>query len=405
MTNMNDTSPMTMGSRPNLWRHWALRIARRMKAGRLTIVFPDGGLVEFEGATPGPAAIIEIRRWRLLYRLLLGGDLGFAESYIDGDWVTPDLDRLLSYGLLNLDDLQTGAAGVKPLIWIQRLRHRLRANTRRGSRRNIALHYDLGNAFFKQWLDESMSYSAGLFSPAAPSLDAAQAAKYHRIAKVLDLHPGDRVLEIGCGWGGFAEIAARDYGCHVTGLTLSREQAAYARERARREGLADRIEIRLQDYRDSQGQFDKIASIEMFEAVGEENWPLFFEVLKQRLAPSGRAALQVITIADERFESYRRSVDYIQQYIFPGGMLPSPTAFATAVQAAGLDLRESFFFGPDYARTLHCWSELFEARWDAISQQGFDERFRRMWRYYLSYCRQGFEAGCTDVGHFLLQRP
>ncbi|MBO6784522.1 MAG: class I SAM-dependent methyltransferase, partial [Alphaproteobacteria bacterium] len=284
-----------------------------------------------------------------------------------------------------------------------RLYHRRRANTRAGSRRNIAAHYDLGNSFYARWLDPTMTYSSACFETPSESLETAQTRKFDRLADQLDLQHGDRVLEIGCGWGGFAIHAARTRGCHVTALTVSPSQAEWARKRIAEAGLDERIEVRLQDYRDVDGSFDKIASIEMFEAVGEKYWPTFFGVVADRLRAGGRAALQVITIAESRFESYRRNPDFIQMRVFPGGMLPSDDVFAAAARAAGLRVSDRDMFGRDYAETLRRWAEAFEGAWGDIVEMGFDERFRRLWRYYLSYCEAGFRAGNISVGQFRLE--
>jgi cyclopropane-fatty-acyl-phospholipid synthase len=376
----------------------------RIHAGHLTVDFPSGARKVFGGAEPGPQALIRIRNLRLAFRMLVSGDIGFAEGYMEGDWVTPDLKALLTLGVLNAKTLSKTLAPSWFARLLNHLRHVRRANTKEGSRRNIAAHYDLGNAFYSQWLDETMSYSAALFEATDEIHASAQRRKYLRLAEALDLRPGDRVLEIGCGWGGFAEIAAAEFGCEVVGLTLSVEQAAFAKDRMARAGLADRVDIRLQDYRDVAGEFDKIISIEMFEAVGVENWATYFEVLDQRLKPGGRAALQVITIADESFESYRHNPDFIQLYIFPGGMLPGPSAFGRAVSKAGLKISDEFYFGKSYAESLRRWDRAFRINWPQIQAHGFDRRFFRMWQYYLCYCEIGFDHDRIDVGQFVIER-
>jgi len=376
-----------------------------IRAGRLTVEFPSGATQVFAGREPGPSAALRIRDMRLVPRLMFGGDLGFAESYMAGEWDTPDLSALMTLGVLNENALKAPLASSWLSRLIGRLNHRHRANTRKGSRRNIAAHYDLGNAFYGQWLDRSMTYSSALFDRPDEPLEAAQRRKYIRLAGMLELSSGDRVLEIGCGWGGFAEIAAAEFGCEVVCLTLSTEQAAYTRGRMAQAGLADRVEVRLQDYREVSGTFDKIASVEMFEAVGEAYWPRYMNILRARLKPGGRAALQVITIDDARFASYRREPDFIQRYIFPGGMLPSPGAFARAAGQAGLRIADSLFFGASYAETIRRWDAAFTANWGAIRPHGFDDRFHRLWRYYLAYCEVGFDTGQIDVGHFLLISP
>ena len=378
------------------------RALARLQVGRMHVVLPSGRRVAVDGAAPGPEATVRIRNWRLVNRMLLGGDLGVAEGYMAGDWDSPDLGAVLDLCLRNEDSLAGVFRRPWPVRLLGRLRHALRANTPRGSRRNIAAHYDLGNAFYGHWLDETMSYSSALFDAPDESMADGQRRKYERLARALDLRPGDHVLEIGCGWGGFAEIAARDFGCRVTGLTLSVEQATFARARMAALGLGDRVDIRIEDYRVTQGTYDKIASIEMFEAVGEAYWPTYLNTLKARLAPGGRAGLQIITIDDAYFESYRRSPDFIQRYIFPGGMLPGPNAFADAVARAGLRLTDAVFFGPSYAETLRRWDVDFLAAWPEIEKLGFDERFRRMWHYYLRYCEAGFDAGRINVGQFVI---
>lgn len=334
---------------------------------------------------------------RLLRRLAADGAIGFGESYMDGDWDSSDLAQLIE--VLARRPVMRGFAARR--LW-HRLDHLKRANTRDGSRRNIAAHYDLGNDFFRLWLDPSMTYSSALFADPGETLEAAQERKYRNLAAMLGLRSGMRVLEIGCGWGGFAEIAARDHGCQVLCLTLSQEQHDYARARIAAAGLSDRVEIRLQDYRDVTGRFDRIASIEMVEAVGEDNWPTYFGVLRDRLAPGGSAGVQVITIADDRYARYRRRPDFIQRHIFPGGMLPSPGAFAAAAGAAGLAIDAEQRFGASYARTLGDWHRAFDQAWPQIAAQGFDERFRRMWKFYLGYCEGGFRAGAVDVAQYVL---
>jgi cyclopropane-fatty-acyl-phospholipid synthase len=285
------------------------------------------------------------------------------------------------------------------------VRHLLNRNSRAGSRKNIHAHYDIGNAFYQLWLDPSMTYSSARFSPASGTdLAQAQAQKYRDILGQLALRPGERVLEIGCGWGGFAEVAAREAGAHVTGLTLSTQQLAYARQRMQDAGLDHLAELRLCDYRDSKGQYDAVASIEMFEAVGEAYWPSYFDCVARSLKPGGRACVQTIVIADELFERYRTGTDFIQQYIFPGGMLPSPSAFRAMAQASGLAVTREFAFGIDYADTLAAWRHAFQARLDAVRAQGFDERFIRIWDFYLCYCEAAFRAGNTSVMHFTLEK-
>jgi cyclopropane-fatty-acyl-phospholipid synthase len=385
------------------WSRGFVKLAERIAAGELSVVFPNGSRRTFAGsARSGPRAVLRINRARALRRLAFAGDTGFAEAYIDGDWESPDLTALLTLALVN----EAHAGQHLEAGFLQRLvdgvRHRLRANTRPGSRRNIAYHYDLSNAFYRLWLDEGMSYSSALYERADQPLAEAQEAKNRRLAGMLGLRPGLDVLEIGCGWGGFALMAAKDYGCQVVAITLSQAQREHARERVRAAGLEDRIEVRLQDYRDVQGQFDRVASTEMFEAVGERYWPTFFRLLRERLRDGGVAALQVITIDEKRFATYRRRPDFIQKYIFPGGMLPSATALRRQVAAGGFALGDELTFGASYARTLQEWQRRFQHAWEDIEALGFDRRFKRMWEYYLAYCEAGFLTGAIDVGQFRL---
>lgn len=383
-----------------LMRH----MTARLKTGTLRVSFPDQpDLVLDKGG--GPHAEVHIRSPRAVWRLLTGGDLGFARAYVDGDWDSPDVEAVLRLALKNEAAL-IGAIRPWPLWgWLAHLRHRLRPNSLRGSRKNIASHYDLGNDFYAAWLDESMTYSSALFMRPDMSLSDAQTAKYARIVEQLNIGPDDHILEIGCGWGGFAEYAIANTDCRVTGLTLSTEQAAFASERLARAGMASRADIRLEDYRQVSGQFDKIVSIEMFEAVGEANWPTYFRTVRERLKPGGQAHIQTITIADDRFEHYRVNADYIQTYIFPGGMLPSPEKFITAARKEGLVFNGGLPFGHDYARTLRLWDKAFVANWPQIQTLGFDERFYRMWHYYLVYCAAGFEADTINVYQFDLSAP
>ncbi|WP_174801008.1 SAM-dependent methyltransferase [Martelella limonii] len=391
--------------RLNFWQRMIARMAGRITAGSLRLTFADGRSYHVRGERPGPDAAITLNNARPLIELMKDGDLGFARAYIAGDWDTPDLAAVLDLAAANEAELSRAMASSFLFRRLSLIRHSLRRNSRSGSRRNIAFHYDLGNAFYKLWLDETMTYSSALYEGRDRSLSEAQTAKYDRIIARLQIGPEDRVLEIGCGWGGFAEHAAARTGCHVTGLTLSKEQAKYARERLASAGLSDRADIRLEDYRDCTGTFDKIVSIEMFEAVGEENWPVFFKTVNERLAPGGTAVIQSIAIEDHRLDDYRRNPDFIQAFIFPGGMLPSIESFRKGASGAGLKVKDLFSFGKDYARTLLEWEARFLAEWDAIAPLGFDERFRRMWRYYLNYCATGFDAGRIDVAQFHLQKP
>ncbi|MQX36915.1 class I SAM-dependent methyltransferase [Roseospira navarrensis] len=399
--------PRVLPGEGALWLFALDRLGRRLRRGRLTLIRPDGRRRVYGGREPGPDATVLMRSPVTARRLLLGGAVGFGQSFVDGLWDTPDLESVLKLALVNNDHLSIARLGSKGGRLVHALRHRRNANTRAGSRRNIAYHYDLGNTFYGAWLDPSMTYSAALWARPDDSLTEAQANKYRRMCRDLDLKPGQHVLEIGCGWGGFAEVAAGEFGARVTGITLSREQLAYARARMQKAGLADRVAFEFIDYRDVQGRFDAIASIEMFEAVGEAHWPVYFDTLRERLKPGGRAALQVITIDESRFEDYRRGADFIQTYVFPGGMLPTKTHLRAGLTDAGLTVADERAFGPDYGRTLGLWRGAFEAAWPDIlaSDTGFDERFRRLWLYYLGYCKAGFEHGSIDVVQVRADRP
>jgi cyclopropane-fatty-acyl-phospholipid synthase len=380
-------------------------IARRLDNGRLDIVLPDGRIFRAEADRPGPAAVLEVLNPEVFARLIREGDLGFAEAYLDGWWTTPDLQALLDLALNRNDNLFEGFSGAALVRLWERLRHALRANSRRGARRNIAHHYDLGNGFYAAWLDETMTYSSALFLTGQEDLARAQRQKYASMVDRMRVAPGDHVLEIGCGWGGFAEYAAAERGLRVTGLTISKEQHAHARARIQAAGLSDRVEILLRDYRDQTGRYDAVASIEMFEAVGEKYWPTYFAHLRERLNPGAAAVLQIITVTDRRFQTYRKSVDFIQKYIFPGGMLPSPQALDREIARAGLLRQGSLEFGQSYSQTLRRWHETFNANWDEIRAQGFDERFRRMWNFYLTSCAAAFRGENCDVTQVTMTRP
>jgi len=380
-------------------------LASRLASGALTVTLPNGEKASYRGAEPGPAADIRIHRLRAFRRLLAGSDIGFAQSYLDGDWDSADLVALIELAARNESSLGQAIEGH---VWARALNrglHLLRRNTKRGSRRNIAAHYDLGNEFYSLWLDPTMTYSAALFAESGETLEAAQARKYARMAEIADIKPEHHVLEIGCGWGGFCVWVAREIGCRVTAVTISQSQYEYARARIAAAGLSERVVVRLQDYRDLRGRYDRIVSIEMLEAVGERYWPVFFETLRARLTPGGHAALQVITINDAAFPAYRDRADFVQRYVFPGGMLPSPSALRAAVGAAGLTWERDSDHGADYARTLVDWHWRFERAWPEIAALGFDERFHRLWRYYLAYCEAGFRSGRIGLMQVGLSRP
>lgn len=378
-----------------------LGMLRRLEHGALRLTCPDGTTLVF--GQPGSAltASLVLKDWEPCIASLKSGDIGFAETYIAGHWQTDDLAALLELFIRNRTTLENAIYGSWWGGLLYRLRHLFNRNSKAGSRRNIHAHYDIGNRFYRLWLDPSMTYSSALFSSASQPLQAGQQAKYARILEQLQLPADGRVLEIGCGWGGFAELAA-SRGAQVTGLTLSTEQLDFARQRLQMAGLGQRADLRLQDYRDVQGEFDGIASIEMFEAVGEAYWDSYFACVAQRLKRGGRACIQTITIDDELFDRYRKGTDFIQQYIFPGGMLPSPSAFRAYAARHGLTVDAELAFGLDYARTLAEWHHEFNHCLDEVRAQGFDEHFVRTWQFYLAYCEAGFRARSTDVMQFTL---
>ncbi|WP_408033536.1 class I SAM-dependent methyltransferase [Tepidimonas charontis] len=384
----------------------ALRLLQRLRHGTLELRTPSGHTLLFgqRGACDAPHARLELRDWSVATAAWRRGDIGFAESYLAGDWSTPDLAALLRLMLANRQALEDVIHGTWAGRLLYRWRHWLRRNTRSGSRRNIHAHYDLGNGFYRLWLDETLTYSAAWFDgDAGRDLASAQRAKIARALRMAGVTAGTRLLEIGCGWAALAEMAARDFGADVTGITLSTEQLAYGRARLASAGLSDRVELRLQDYRDvNDGPYDAIVSIEMIEAVGRAYWPVYFETLQRLLRRGGRACIQAIVIRDALFERYVRSTDFIQQYIFPGGCLPSPSAFRAQATRAGLQIVDMLAFGRDYAETCRRWRRNFLARREEVLALGFDERFVRLWSFYLAYCEAGFEAGDIDVVQYTL---
>ncbi|MGB1388981.1 MAG: class I SAM-dependent methyltransferase [Paracoccaceae bacterium] len=395
------------GGQKNLPRYFsqAFAMANRMGHGRLDVVLPDGRTFRAQGANPGPAAEIAIHNNDCFARLIREGELGFCDAYLDGWWSTPDLQALMDLVHMDEDTIYDSVPGQAIVRAIERFRFWLQRNNRAQAKKNIAYHYDLGNEFYSLWLDETMTYSSALFETGQESMEVAQTAKYAAMVDQMDVKSGDHVLEIGCGWGGFAEYAAKERGLKVTGLTISKEQFKYAQERIEKAGLSDLVEFKLQDYRDERGTYDGIASIEMFEAVGEKYWPVYFKTLHERLKPGKNATLQIITVADRRWNVYRRSVDFIQKYIFPGGMLPSPSVLREQVSAAGLGFVGSKEFGASYDLTLRRWHDTFNAKWDQVAAMGFDERFRRMWNFYLTSCAAAFVTGNVDVTQVTVRRP
>ncbi|QLG87501.1 class I SAM-dependent methyltransferase [Chitinibacter bivalviorum] len=381
-----------------------INLLSRLEIGHLQLLTPQGECLMFGDLREPPSATLQVHDWRACARIIKAGDIGFAEAYEAG-WIdSPDVTAVLRLAIRNdrvLDKMVFG--GKLSTLWY-RLKHLLRPNTRKGSRKNIHAHYDIGNEFYSRWLDPSWTYSSAIFAgDYAQSLHSAQSQKYQRIVDELGLKAGDQVLEIGCGWGGFAEHAAK-LGIRVHGVTISPAQLAIATERIAAQNLSALAQLEICDYRDLRGQYDAIVSIEMFEAVGEKFWPQYFTTVAARLKPGGKALIQTITIDERYFERYRSSTDFIQQYIFPGGMLPSPERFVAAANKAGLSTQDQYRFGPDYAETLRRWDHGFTQQRDPIRQQGFDEAFMRIWHLYLCYCEAGFDEGRTDVIQFTLQK-
>ena len=391
----------------NLPRYFASawNMISQVEVGRLDIHFPDGRIFRAQGAKPGPVGEVHVHNNDLWARLIREGDLGFGDAYLEEWWSTPDLQGFMDFAHCGANTVYDGFPGMalvrgfeKVLFWFQR-------NHKAQARKNISYHYDLGNDFYGLWLDDTMTYSSALFETGQESLEKAQTAKYASMVDQMGVQPGDHVLEIGCGWGGFAEYAAKERGLKVTGLTISKEQLAYAQKRIAEAGLSDQVELKLQDYRDERGSYDGIASIEMFEAVGEKYWPVYFDSVRDRLKPGRQATLQIITVADRRWKSYKRGVDFIQKHIFPGGMLPSPTKLRQEVERAGLSIVGSMEFGQSYDQTLRRWHTTFNEKWDQINAMGFDDRFRRMWNYYLTSCASAFESATVDVTQITISRP
>lgn len=390
-----------------------LKLLQRIQVGSLTVQLPDGSLQHF-GQHEGPAATITLHNWQVFSAALKSGDIGFAESYIAGDWSTGHLTDLLQLFVANRVHIDDAIYGSWAGRLLYRIKHLLNRNTRANSQKNIHAHYDLGNAFYQLWLDETMNYSSAWFEGRTDGdLVRAQNAKVRRALQQAGVKAGDRVLEIGCGWGALAEMATTEFGASVAGVTLSTEQLSFAQRRMAKLGIAPASsgaavshDLRLQDYRDIQdGPFDAICSIEMVEAVGREYWPTYFQAVKKLLKPGGRACIQSIVIDDHLFERYLGSTDFIQQYIFPGGCLPCPAEFRRQAQAAGLQVVEEFSFGQDYALTLRLWRERFLAHRADILRQGFDERFMRIWEFYLCYCEAAFTMKNTDLVQYTLVRP
>ena len=403
---MTEVLTTTKGQK-NLPRYFvpAFQTISGMKKGRLDMVLPDGRRFRAEGPAPGFVAELHIHDEDLFARLIREGDLGFCDAYLDGGWSTPDLQAFMDLIHDDAEHMYDGFPGQKIIRAVERLRFWLQRNTKAQAKKNISYHYDLGNDFYGLWLDDTMTYSSAKFETGQESLERAQIQKYASMVDQMGAKPGDHVLEIGCGWGGFAEYAAKERGLKVTGLTISKEQLKYAQERIEKAGLSGQVELKLQDYRDETGTYDGIASIEMFEAVGEKYWPIYFQTVRDRLKPGASGTFQIITVQDRRWEIYRRGVDFIQKYIFPGGMLPAPKVLKAEIERAGLQVSHSIEFGESYSQTLRRWHETFNDRWDEVRALGFDDRFRRMWNFYLTSCASTFSSGNCDVTQITVTRP
>ena len=397
----------TTEGQKDLPRYFArvMGMASSLRYGRIDFVLPDGRRFRAEGQNPGPVAELDIHNVDLFARLIREGDLGFCDAYLDGWWSTPDLQAFMDFIHADNEDIYDGFPGMGLVRKFEQLRFWLQRNSKEQARKNISYHYDLGNDFYGLWLDDTMSYSSAIFTDPQQSMETAQTLKYKSMVDEMGVQEGDHVLEIGCGWGGFAEYAAAERGLNVTCLTISEEQFNYAVERIEKAGLSDKVTFKLQDYRDEKGLYDGIASIEMFEAVGEQYWPVYFETVRERLKPGKTATFQIITVAHRRWRVYKRGVDFIQKYIFPGGMLPSPVVLREQIEKAGLAVEKSVEFGKSYDITLRRWHETFNQKWDQIAALGFDERFKRMWNFYLTSCAATFDSGNCDVTQITVRKP
>lgn len=409
---MSDSTAQNRLETPGLWTRFAskliewagARILGAARHGALTVIFPNGRSRTVGDIATGEHATLKLNNLKVFGEAMRRGTVGFAASYIRGDIESDDLTSIFRFFLQNRDIFDSANPGFFKRAAHDLAYHLSRGNTKSGSKQNISEHYDLGNDFYSQWLDPSMTYSSAVFTSGDQSLEQAQAEKYHHVADAAGVIEGSSVLEIGCGWGGFAEVVAKDYKANHYGITLSREQLRFARERMRKQGLDKLAKLHFEDYRETRGQFDHVCSIEMIEAVGEEHWPIYFKTVHDRLKPGGIAAIQAITINEVDFEHYRSGPDFIQRYIFPGGMLMTERAMLEQGEKVNLTLEDTELFGQSYARTLRLWRERFLERWPMIEPLGYDEQFRRKWVYYLDYCEAGFAEGSIDVGIYKYRR-
>ena len=381
----------------NFWQLALEKMLSNLNIGEINVTFPDGEIKNFKGKKLGPIADVTFLTEKSIKDSILGGSLGFCEAYIDGKIKSNNIGKLIEIGGHEESGLNTSGKGYFFFKLLNKVFHLINNNTINGSKRNISAHYDLGNNFYELWLDKSMTYSSAYFNSNKDSLFEAQQNKYNKISKIANLEKRSKVLEIGCGWGGFAEFAAKNYNSLVTAITISKEQFEFTKKRIEKNGLNKSIDVKLIDYRKIKGSFDRIISIEMIEAVGEKYWPIYFNQIRKLLKPNGNAAIQVITIDDKYFDDYKKFPDFIQKYIFPGGMLPSISAIEKPIQQSGLKIDKIDSFGKDYASTLSIWSKQFNSAWPKISKLGFDNRFQRMWNLYFAYCEGGFKSGSIDV--------
>ena len=382
----------------------AEKFLSKIRYGELIVTFPSGVTKSFKGISGNETADLKLNNYKFISKILKRKSIGFAESYMDGDFSSSDLTKLLIISFKNEKDFLHNLKSNIFFNIYSKFKHFLNENTKKQSKKNIEYHYDLGNSFYDKWLDQSMTYSSAYFEQDNQNLFDAQISKYQQIAKSLNLNENSMVLEIGCGWGGFSSYIAKNFKSKIDAITISKEQFEYASNRIQQEGLGEKVSIKYSDYRDIENKYSNIASIEMFEAVGKKYWEKYFSILKKSLVNSGKAALQIITIDDQRAVDYQHQPDFIQQYIFPGGMLPTKKELEEINYKVGLEFKEINSFGLSYAKTLNLWNKQFQNSWEDLAQLGFNKRFKRMWEFYLSYCETGFISKSTDVSHFLINK-
>ena len=376
----------------------------KIKYGELSVTFPSGSMQSFTGINSSHKADLTINNYKFISKILKRKSVGFAESYMDGDFSSSNLTNLLLLAFRNENHFLENLKSNIFFNIYSKFKHFLNENTKSQSKKNIEYHYDLGNNFYTKWLDKSMTYSSAYFEKENQNLFDAQLNKYHKIAESLNLNENSKVLEIGCGWGGFSSYAAKNFKSKIDAITISKEQYEYASNKIQKEGLGEKVSIKFKDYRDIDTQYSNIASIEMFEAVGKKYWEKYFDIVRNSLLNSGKAVLQIITIDEKRFLNYQNQPDFIQQYIFPGGMLPTKKELLEINNKVGLDFKEIKSFGLSYAKTLNLWNTQFQNSWNDLVKLGFNNRFKRMWEFYLAYCETGFISQSTDVSHFLITK-